>query len=196
MDFTDLTLDRLLADFRNIDYTHQISVHPHYSEFLGFFSSKDVLVYNDVVVAAHMVYGRMPTMLRLKTDEIDEILKLLNGIKNGGRTTLTDLDLIRAMMNNSMVGPSKLLHFINPEMYAIWDSRIFRYITGAIDQPKISKAINYLDYLQHINSLVLEPGFSHIHDCVQSEMKVSHSKLRTAEIVMFETDKLNILRVI
>jgi len=196
MDFSDLSLKRLSLDYRNIDYSHQISIHPYYSEFLTFFEDRDVIGYNDVIVAVHMVYGWMPTMLRLDTREIDSILLLLNDIKDGGSPTLEDLMLLRGMMNNSMVGPSKLLHFIDPQRFAIWDSRIFRYITGKVSQSQIANAVNYFDYLEYINRLVLEPGFLPIHDHVRNKIGATYTKLRTAEIVMFETDKLNGRRII
>lgn len=195
MEFTNLRLDSLLKDYQEVDYSHQISIHPYYSEFIEFFKSKDVLVYNDIIVATHMVYGWMPTMLRINTKEIDQVLVLLNKVKKGHSASLEELGLLRAMINNSMVGPSKLLHFISPEKYAIWDSRIFRYITGKVNQSQISKAINYFGYLEGINSLVNQPGFLRIHEYVQSEMNVEYSKLRTAEIVMFETDKINGKRI-
>ncbi|HRL70351.1 MAG TPA: hypothetical protein PLT79_01470, partial [Flavobacterium sp.] len=39
------------------------------------------------------------------------------------------LEIVKKCINNSLVRISKLLHFINPSIYAIWVSRIFRYIT-------------------------------------------------------------------
>jgi len=195
MEFTNLNLDSLRNDYQKIDYSHQITIHPYYNEFIQFFKSKDILVYNDIIVAAHMVYGWMPTMLRINTKEIDQVLVLLNKVKNGHTASLEELELLRAMINNSMVGPSKLVHFINPEKYAIWDSRIFRYITGNNKQSQISKAIHYFRYLELINSLVNQNGFLRIHQYVQTKMNVEYSKLRTAEIVMFETDKINGKRI-
>ena len=195
MDFSALTMSRLIEDSKNIDFSHQISVHPYYSEFLKFFASKETIGYSDVIVAAHMVYGWMPTMLRINTVNIEKILPVLNRVKNGGMAGLDDLILLRGMINNSMVGPSKLLHFIAPENYAIWDSRIYRYITDDLNQSRISKAINYLDYLEHLKLLVDRPEYLSVHRHVEEKMGVVYSKLRTAELVMFETDKLNRLRV-
>ncbi len=191
MEFTNLNLDSLLKDYQEVDYSHQISIHPYYSEFIEFFKSKDILVYNDIIVATHMVYGWMPTMLRINTKEIEQVLVLLNKVKKGHSASLEELGLLRTMINNSMVGPSKLLHFISPEKYAIWDSRIFRYIIGKVNQSQISKATNYFGYLEGIISLVNQPDFLQVHEYVQSEMNVEYSKLRTAEIVMFETDKIS-----
>jgi len=195
MDFSRLTLTNLFRDCRKIDYSHQISIHPYYNEFIAFFKEKKHLDFNDIVVAAHMVYGWMPTMLRLDTSEIEAVLKVLNRVKYGHLASLEELGLIRSMMNNSMVGPSKLLHFIHPDNYAIWDSRIYRYIFGTINQNQIAKADNYHDYLNVVKTLTANNRFLRVHDFVQESMNVSYSKLRTAEIVMFETDKRNGKRI-
>ena len=189
MDYSGLTLARLFTDCRKIDYSHQITIHPYYNEFIVFFEQKKHLDFNDIVVATHMVYGWMPTMLRLDTSKIDVVLRVLNRVKYGHFASLDELSFIRSMMNNSMVGPSKLLHLINPDNYAIWDSRIYRYIFGSINQNQIAKTDNYHEYLNVINTLTENDRFLRIHDFVQQSMNVSYSKLRTAEIVMFETDK-------
>ncbi len=191
MDFTRLNTDRLFSDSLKIDYTYQISIHSHYQEFLNFFSSKEIVEYNDLVVGAHMVYGRMPTMLRLNTKKVDTILLLVNHIKNGATVNIENLIMLQEMLNNSMVGTSKLLHFLAPERFAIWDSRIFRYIAGGNRPTQIGKAVNYFEYLEHINELISEGSFLKAHDFVLGKMNVAHSRLRTTEIVMFETDKQN-----
>jgi len=94
-------------------------------------------------------------------------------------------------MNNSMVGPSKLLHFIRPDLYAIWDSRIYRYIHGQINQNEISKPSNYILYMSTLNEVVKHPQFLSIKSFVRDQFKHELSPLRIAEIIMFEKDKLS-----
>lgn len=76
---------------------------------------------------AHMVYGWMPTML----DQVDykkvdsEISKdLINRVKSDNNLSDKDISCIKAVTNNSIVGASKLLHFLNPKKYPIFDSRV------------------------------------------------------------------------
>ena len=54
---------------------------------------------------------------------------LLNKAKSGNLLNSEELEIVKKCVNNSLVGTSKLLHFINPSIYAIWDSKIFRNIT-------------------------------------------------------------------
>ena len=191
MDFKNLTTQRFIADSAKIDYSYQTSIAPHYLEFIRFFKKKPHLDINDLTVGAHMIYGRMPTMLRFNSNNLDTILKLVNRIKVGADIDLDNLKLLKKVLNNSIVGASKLLHFVDPERFAILDSRIFKYIDGSYSPTRISKADNYLEYLVRIRDLIKERDFKLVHDLVKKKMNTTHSKMRTAEIVMFEMDKLN-----
>jgi len=72
----------------------------------------------------------MPKVRQLKNTPFEEIIAILNRAKIGEPLKVKELDALKACINNSLVGASKLLHFINPEQYAIWDSKIFKYVTG------------------------------------------------------------------
>jgi hypothetical protein len=62
------------------------------------------------------------------------------------------------VINNSMVGVSKLLHFINPERYAIWDRRVASY-----PQRTYHWSGAYLDYLALCHTLVGDARFLPVH---------------------------------
>ena len=70
-------------------------------------------------------------------------------------------------INNSLVGLSKLLHFINPQNYAIWDSRIFRFLTEKKSQYGIGNPKMYLQYLEEIKNIEKENGYPEIHKKIQ-----------------------------
>ena len=86
---------------------------------------------SDAIVAiAHMAYGWMPTTLK-KCD--------INGeIGRNGRHTILDAFDVKSSgdarkfvegfasspINDSCIGLSKSLHFINPEFFPIWDSKV------------------------------------------------------------------------
>lgn len=115
------------------DNTYEIS----YNYLLSYAKS---IVGNDfadqgLIVLAHVVYGWMPTILtihhgnndqqQINLSEIQEILKEIraNGTKNF-LNNAEDLRTIAEFTNNSFVGASKFLHFLFPELFAIWDSNI------------------------------------------------------------------------
>jgi hypothetical protein len=86
-----------------------------------------------------------------------------------------------------MVGPSKLLHFIRPDLYAIWDSRIFKMYypnnksTYGIDNPN-----NYLQYLNNLTELSKQSGIEQLREKVYAILGYPVSALRAIEYVLFE----------
>ena len=71
----------------------------------------------------------MPTILNYKSNEFDTAVEILNRAKNNPRISTDDILLLKQLINNSLVGVSKLLHYIN-SVYAIWDSRVCNFLTG------------------------------------------------------------------
>ena len=81
------------------------------------------------MIGRFMTYGWMPTILD-ELGELDDVskegnlVKYLNKAKHHKkeRLNIREIEHIASCINNSVVGASKLLHFINPNVYAIWDS--------------------------------------------------------------------------
>ena len=116
-------------------------------------------------------------------------MSALNAVKAGHSVTESQLEIIKQCVNNSMVGASKLLHFINPNLYAIWDSRIFRYITGKKYSYGIEKPKAYLEYMEALNEIATHPEYRSLHFEIERNFKYEISPLRAIEILMFETDR-------
>jgi len=89
------------------------------------------------------------------------------------------------------VGGSKFLHFINPNRYAIWDSRVYRSITG--DQPhgyRVNKIENYIQYNDALKTI--EADKSLIKDFKNQLIKLKYcdnnaTGLRVLELILFYT---------
>lgn len=113
---------------------------------------------------AHMAYGWMPTMIQNITVE-QNFIAWKKQIDNGliGKSFLME---IMNLTNDSIVGASKLLHFLNPEMYPIYDSRVYKTISGK-EKHNLSKDVeNYICYTRKLRLLAKEskvnPTFSKI----------------------------------
>ncbi len=140
------TLKNLLLAAESFTISNS-SYQKSYQEFLKYFQSVDIITEHHLIISSHFIYGWMPTILHIDTSNIHRVLTSLNDAKSGRLLTADDLENIKGFMNNSMVGTSKLLHFIHPNIYAIWDSRVFRYMTGKKSSYSINKPGAYLDYL-------------------------------------------------
>ncbi|OIQ69646.1 hypothetical protein GALL_487500 [mine drainage metagenome] len=127
-----------------------------YSALLDFFNKLDLQNEQNVIGAAHAVYGWMPTILKkeTKTKELMEFVGDLRKIEKGcnqkkiALSQLKNQIAITKAINGSIVGTSKFLHFVEPKVFPIWDSNVAR----AFDVPtKINDQATYLAYCEVIH---------------------------------------------
>ena len=189
MEFKNLTFEKLLFDASTFDVDSKESYILTYPEFLNYFKRVERLDKHNLVIGSHFVYGWMPTIIELKLDNHYDSLDYLNKAKSGELLNESELAHLKSCINNSMVGLSKLLHFINPNVYAIWDSRIFRYLTEKNTAYGIDKPASYLEYLAGLGKIINNPNFYQISELVQTHFEYPLSALRTAELVMFQADR-------
>ena len=130
----------------------------------------------------------MPTILKsIKLENPEKILSTLNEVKNGQRINKQQLGTLRSSFNNSLVGTSKLLHFINPKQYAIWDSRVFRFLNN--EEPhkyKLEKPKTYLEYLDFIENLKNEKAFDTFFNLIKQKVGYEISEYRALELAFFK----------
>ena len=192
-----LTIEKLDFELENLKSKSLIfesnqSYKDSYIEFINYFKNKDGFFKNDLIIGSHFVYGWMPTILTLNLNEDSEgyITCLLFKVKNGNyMLNEEELEKIKKCINNSMVGTSKLLHFINPEKYAIWDSKVFYYFypnrnsTAGIEKPKL-----YLEYLKILTDITLQNDFDILYSKIVEFLGLNYeiSKLRAIESLIFE----------
>jgi hypothetical protein len=185
----NLTFENIYRDAKKLKLTENDSYIDSYTAFLNYFNELPIMEHKHLIISSHFVYGWMPTMIQLNSKNSEEVLKYLNAVKSNHDLKENEIEIIKECVNNSMVGTSKLLHFINPKNYAIWDSRIFRYVTGKKSQYGISNPKSYLQYLEKMKSISQSEKYYKIHDIVQGHFKYSITPMRAIEIVMFETDR-------
>lgn len=128
----------------------------------------------------------MPTIFDFRSDNFDEALDILNKAKSGIKPTADNLALLKGLLNNSLVGTTKLLHFINPDNFAIWDSRVYRYLTNKEPYDnRIGNCNTYLDYLAFCDYLTKQQEFSSLKKSIEKKVGYSMTALRVAELVMY-----------
>jgi hypothetical protein len=191
MDFKNLTFENLMSDAENFSVSVTDSYIEVYPEFLEYFKSINLIEKQHLIISSHFVYGWMPTIIHLKTDPslISQVLFFLNAAKFGQILKIEELEIIKPCINNSMVGLSKLLHFINPRDYAIWDSWIFKYLTGYNSQFELGKAENYHSYLQKLTEITQHKDYADLHCMIEGQLKYQITPMRAIELLMFETER-------
>jgi hypothetical protein len=166
-----------------------------YAGLLAQFNRWKPITWEDAIVGLHIVYCWMPTIpnlarpTQLTPAERLQVVSLLND----ARTRLLNIDelsfLKTGFINNSMVGLSKLLHFVAPERYAIWDKRVAKawYSPAPARYATYNAPAVYLDYLATMAGW--SPGAAGIAARAAIRALSPHlaavSELRILELVLF-----------
>ncbi len=87
-----------------------------YPHILSYFAVKTHFDSADLVRGAHMVYGWMPTILELYPEvpnlDLEAGALLLTQAKSTGALSDDEITSLANLVNNSVAGVSKLLHFV------------------------------------------------------------------------------------
>ena len=101
-----------------------------YPALISYFSTLQVESWDAAVLGLHIVYGWMPTIPKLgsimRWDEAKrkDLALMLTRAQSGQEPSNKELAILMTFSNNSMIGASKFLHFLKPETFPIWDSRV------------------------------------------------------------------------
>jgi len=160
-----------------------------YPYLLSYFASKTSFGPEDVVRGAHMVYGWMPTILDLyptpKKLDFLAAARLLNEARTGSLTN-SELEQLACLVNNSLVGASKLIHFVAPNKYAIWDSKVYAFVFNErAYQNRVSKVAKYLKYQDTLKGLQEDPRFINFHQSMNVKIGYAVSPVRALELIMY-----------
>lgn len=177
--------DKFINDARKTSI-QQRSDFISYPEFLNYFKTIDEITKHNLVIGINFVYGWMPTIFDFRSDNFNEAIEILNKAKNGTEIiTVSDLTLLKGLFNNSLVGSTKLLHFINPNKYAIWDSRVYRYLTNNNRYNQIENCNNYLDYLTFCKELITLEEFDSLKIQIEGSVGYPMTAYRIVDLILY-----------
>ena len=187
----NLNFETILKDAKKFTLTENNSYIQTYPEFLNYFEKINAGEINEhnLIIASHFVYGWMPRIIHLDLEFKDKVVSLLNAVKSRHILSVCELKILKKTINNSLVGLSKLLHFINPRDYAILDSRVFRYLTEKKNSDRIGRPQLYLEYLKGIKTISKNKDYGKLHELISRNFDYEIYPTRVIEITMFETDR-------
>lgn len=191
--------EKFNIDDETISY---LITYPYFTKYFSDIKNGQIGIEN-LIIGIHFVYGWMPTIFEFKkvnsteTAMFEKAVHILNKAKNGDLLVNTEYETLKELLNGSLVGTSKLLHFINPENYAIWDSRVHRYLrettkpgTFSYDIGAVANYETYLKYLTEIcNYNGFEKLFSPLKEKIERQFRYTISKYRAIELLMFKIGK-------
>ena len=178
--------NRFFQDAEGVTPDPNSSIHRSYRHFVAFFRERETLTEHDLIIACHFTYGWMPTMLDLRGD-LASSLELVNRVKeNGYRPNREEIEVLADNINGSVVGTSKLLHFLRPDVHAIWDSRVYRYLHQ--QRPyiyRLEAPDAYAGYLNSIIKLSQDARFAGLLQRFNQELGYNITPNRLTEYVMY-----------
>jgi len=186
---TKITIENLIQEAENFEFVNKSDLIS-YPEFIEYFKSISEINKHNLIIGINFTYGWMPTIFDFRTTEIEKnidlAIEILNRAKNGKDLETKDYKHLKSLLNNSLVGSTKLLHFINPEKYAIWDSRVFRFLHN--QEPynyRIGNVQNYIEYQKVLDNLTKEKRFADFFELVSSKLEYKPTNFRALELIMF-----------
>jgi len=194
-------IDQLIGEARKFQIGDETQSYLHsYPYFTNYFANiqNHKIEIDNLVIGIHFVYGWMPTIFEFKNQEDFVVAtEILNKAKVGEPLKSKDYKTLKRLLNGSLVGTSKLLHFINPEKYAIWDSRVHNYLRKNLESHKFSYDIGdisnyerYLNYLSEVtNSVEFSEIYSLVNEKIENKFKYKISSFRAIELLMFINGK-------
>lgn len=183
----------LLEMAKNIPAINDNILYKNYFYLLEF--SQQNIKTQDIVSLlglSHMVYGWMPTMLdncNIALYHNDALIKDVWEKIIMGSTAKDFLETTKSLTNNSITGASKLLHFCNPNSYAIFDSRVYQSIVGKKGQHyEINNIDNFIIYTNRLRKISNDLSTMKYLRNILDEKNVETNKLsglRCIELCLF-----------
>lgn len=183
-DETFLQLTNIANNFKSTEENYLFS----YPYFLNYFQNLESINLENLVIGISFTYSWMPTILKaLNLKNTEEVLFILNEVKKGKLIDEQQLTTLKTTFNNSLVGTSKLLHFINPKQYAIWDSRVFRFLNNVEPHKyRLEKPRAYIEYLKLIEELKNEKVFTAFFELMKQKVGYDITEYRALELAFFK----------
>ena len=181
-------VDEILSKAPNVfDSKARGSYESSYPEFLKYFQEKSVITKHDFILGANFTYAWMPTILHFKSDDLNKATETLNLAKKGELLSRSDLLSLKSTVNNSLVGSSKLLHFVNPSVYSIWDSRVLKFLSGKGYKYNLEKPELFYTYLRLCQLIAKHESMPKLIEDYNSHVGYKVTGIRFAELIMFHS---------
>lgn len=135
---------------------------------------------------ATMVYGWMPRVLRIDPIHIGGAINAMCAAMEATPRTFSTVpiqDIAKCL--HSVVGASKLLHFVNPHAFPIWDSKIESFRSPASSD--MTDVAEYLKYARNVHDIRSDPDFPAFYAAFQSAYS---SRLRASGIPAYHVNEV------
>lgn len=202
-----LTIAQIIEDARHVKLDPEDGYHAAYPYLVSHLASLKEFGAREFVVTAHMAFGWIGSecLLYGGADGLQKAGEALNRAAHGQPLSDGELTHMKNTVctaaalkkpwyegkGGSWVAVSKMLHFLRPDLYVIWDSRVGKYLTSRKwGGQRVCDAPTFRAYTEMCRQLACEPAFGTVHEDLNrrlgyESMGFRMSALRALELVMF-----------
>ncbi len=157
-----------------------------YREFVRHAQTLKPIDEGAVILVAGLVYSWMPRTLRLGgPTDLAAAAEILESARRKSRLTGKLFEGLSTALGGSPVASSKALHFFYPELYPIWDSRVWRALDWHSSEVRANAGARYVEYADLIGNAAELPEFVPIHAQVEQKVGYPVSRIRALELLLF-----------
>ena len=177
------------------------TVNTSYKVFIDFLKERSHLGTQDVVLISNCIHAwKSEKFILNEFADLDKAVEVLNKAReealHGRMITVKEFEALVDLTHDYCVSmATKLLHLVAPNMYAILDKHIYKYLLNEEwDQSdkatKITQAFTYWDLL---NDLIERNNVTEIQHAVSRWLDYDVAKARAIELVWYVRSKLTSL---
>lgn len=140
---------------------------------------------------ATTAYGWMPRVARIDPDHLGPAIKAIDRAMSTA-APYEDVEIIRdiAACLHSVVGASKVLHFLAPSAFPIWDSKVVQVWAHNSETIDVNNPEDYVKYAKQVHAVTGRKGF----DSFKSDFEeVYVARLKKLEIRRYSLTKVRIV---
>jgi hypothetical protein len=158
-----------------------------YPEFVRYFDELSVIENNNTIIASNFTFAWLPTIPRLALHLLDDVTRILNCAKRGALLDLEDFCIVQRFLGNSTVAASKLLHFVCPSNYVIWDGKVLAFLrlSDSTYPSNSNSPPSYLKFLNLCRELSDEPEIGAIRSSLTEKLRYPITSCRAIDFTMF-----------
>ena len=164
-----------------------------YPVFIDFFRQMSAYRKEDLLTGIAFVYSWMPRILTVKSESLPLLAEYCTQFKNQYTAAVESQLFEQALEANrgSIVATSKLLHFMFPEQFPIYDSHIYKYCWNKERSYhyQVNNLESYQEYRKMCLKLTTGEEIHILQTMVNDRLGYEVSKLRALEFSMFQIRK-------
>jgi hypothetical protein len=135
---------------------------------------------------AHMAYGWMPTILKKFRESKPDIVGPATRCRSFEDASALIQSLDDSPINNSWVGLSKVLHFVNPDFFPIWDSRVATHFSLK-NAYQVNNRNHFLEYLTFVEKNRKCDAVKRVQKAFAKEAGYEVTEVRACEFILFSS---------